>query len=388
MTSSLDKLSQGFQHYCQTRLDFDRKKLIQRIIGDAPRMLIINTLCALLVTYILHTGHGLFENWVFSMCIGITAYTLVSVSKYLVWGAGNPNTLVYYLMCLILGPVAFFIGSVIAAMLFGYPWIAVLHFELQSAGTFITVTIFVSCISAWFFWNRIRMAELVAAAESEKAKAASIERQAMQAQLQLLQAQIEPHMLFNTLANLQGLIAIDPERAQHMLAQLITYLRATLSSSRAESTTLKQEFSLMQAYLELLTIRMGRRLSYQLDLPAEMDTIEIAPMLLQPLVENAIKHGLEPKLDGGHIHVTAYRDVNFLHLQVTDTGLGLPFDYDDHTTQPTTTGHHVGNANIRDRLLALYGSNASLELTAHQPQGTVAHLRIPTAAPTNEKCNG
>ena len=371
--------TQRLQQYCQNRFNVDHKKLLKTIIGDAPRMLIINTLCALMVTYLLHTGRGFFENWVFAMCIGCTAYTLISGSKYLVWGARNPHTLVYYLMCLTLGPVAFVIGSVIAAMMFGYPMIAVLHFELKSVGTFITITVFVSCISAWFFWNRIRMAELIAAAESEKAKTASTERQAMQAQLQLLQAQIEPHMLFNTLANLQGLIAIDPDRAQHMLSQLITYLRATLSSSRAECTTLQQEFSLMQAYLELLTIRMGRRLSYQLELPDELNAVEIAPMLLQPLVENAIKHGLEPKLDGGHIHVIAFQDNEFLHLKVIDTGLGLPFDYDDHATQPTSAGHHVGNANIRDRLLALYGQNASLALSPHRPQGTVAHLRIPVA---------
>ena len=198
----------------------------------------------------------------------------------------------------------------------------------------------------------------------------------MQAQLQMLQAQIEPHMLFNTLANLQGLIAIDPPRAQHMLAQLIVYLRNTLSSSRSEQTTLKQEFTLMQAYLELLAIRMGKRLQYTLDLPDDLQQTPIAPMLLQPLVENAIKHGLEPKMEGGSIHVVAERQGSQLHLKVIDTGLGLPFNYDD-SKNASSAANNIGNANIRERLQALYGPLASLSLQANQPEGAIAHLSIP-----------
>jgi len=211
---------------------------------------------------------------------------------------------------------------------------------------------------------------LQAQAEAEKARAASIEKQAMQAQLQLLQAQIEPHMLFNTLANLQGLISVDAPRAQHMLDQLILYLRATLSSSRAEKTTLSHEFSLMEAYLDLMSVRMGKRLSFTLQLPHALEDVLIPPMLLQPLIENAIKHGLEPKIDGGHIDVRATLEQGMLRLSIADTGLGLGVS--------PARGTQVGLANVRERLLALYGTSASLLLLANPSDGTIAQLDLPS----------
>ncbi|MBI1835070.1 MAG: histidine kinase [Burkholderiales bacterium] len=236
---------------------------------------------------------------------------------------------------------------------------------------------FISLISGLFFWNQAKIAELQAEQEREKARSAAVERQALQAQLQRLQAQIEPHMLFNTLANLQGLIAIDPARAQYMLEQLIHYLRASLSSSRLDRTTLKHEFDLMQAYLELLAIRMGKRLQYHCDLPEELEQQGIAPMLIQPLVENAIKHGVEPKMEGGSVHVSAEKKDATLHIKIIDTGLGLSEHHDQ--AQAHAQHSHVGNANIRERLLALYGSAASLQLSPNHPEGCIAHLQIPLA---------
>ena len=192
----------------------------------------------------------------------------------------------------------------------------------------------------------------------------------MQAQLQLLQAQIEPHMLFNTLANLQGLISFDPDRAQLLLDQLIQYLRATLSSSRAEATTLEQEFKLMQAYLGLMAVRMGARLAYTLDLPDDLRSARLPPMLLQPLVENAIQHGLEPKIEGGHITVRASVDDDQLTLTVVDDGLGL-----DHPGQ--TKGTQLGVTNIRERLQVMHGAAASLSLDANTTGGVTARLTLP-----------
>lgn len=353
---------------------------IRTVLSDMPRLMGINIACGFAVTYVLRTGGGLFENMVISMFIGFSAYTLIKGVKYLIWGDKEPHFIGFYLMCVLVAPLAFFSGLILASFLFNYPTSNIIHFRWNHISNFVIMTSIVSLVAAWSFWNRIKMSELVAAAAAEKAKNAAIEKQALQAQLQMLQAQIEPHMLFNTLANLQGLIAIDPDRAQHMLAQLIVYLRNTLSSSRAEQTSLKQEFALMHAYLELLAIRMGKRLQYTLDLPDELQQTSIAPMLLQPLVENAIKHGLEPKMEGGSIHVVAEvlteKQTRHLHMKVIDTGLGLPFNYDDARVA-SADGQHVGNANIRDRLLALYGPGASLTLTANQPEGAIAHLIIP-----------
>ncbi|MBC3918208.1 histidine kinase [Undibacterium sp. CY18W] len=371
-----NKLLQQTQTYLQSRLKPEHYQSLVGIIGDMPRLLAINTTCGFAVTFVLRGGGTLFQNILFSMFIGFSAYSLIKLFKRLFWGAGTPNTIGFYLMCVMVAPLALLVGMFVAAVTFNYPLPDISKFRWSYMGGVVTLTCFVSLIAAWSFWNRSKMSELQASAEAEKAKNAAIEKQAMQAQLQMLQAQIEPHMLFNTLANLQGLIAIDPPRAQHMLAQLIVYLRNTLSSSRAEQTTLKQEFTLMQAYLELLAIRMGKRLHYTLDLPDDLQHITIAPMLLQPLVENAIKHGLEPKMEGGSIHVVAEKLGTQLHLKIIDTGLGLPFNYDDNKNI-SSTDQHVGNANIRERLLALYGPQASLSLQANQPEGAIAHLTIP-----------
>jgi sensor histidine kinase YesM len=220
------------------------------------------------------------------------------------------------------------------------------------------------------FANQERLARIQAEAASERARAEAVTRQAMQAQLQLLQAQIEPHMLFNTLANLQGLIALDPDRASHMLDQLIRFLRATLSSSRVGTTTLAQEFDLLDAYLGLMAMRMGTRLRYELQLPNELRDTPVPPMLLQPLVENAIAHGLEPKVDGGTLAVTAARHGGLLELTVRDTGLGL------HAV-PHRPGTGVGLSNTRERLRGLYGERAALALEPANPTGAVARITLP-----------
>lgn len=350
---------------------------LRKTLLDYPRVALINTLVAIVLTYALEFNGSLFENWVFSMCVGSIAYLMINGGQYLIWRGRRPPTALFYLWSFSCAPLAFFAGVKLGAVLLNIPIQTGQIFRFTITNTSWIITAIVSTAASWYFWNRSKMTELLVAAETEKARSAAIERQAMQAQLQLLQAQIEPHMLFNTLANLQGLIALDQQKAQHMLAQLIVYLRATLSSSRAGQTTLKQEFTLMQAYLELLAIRMGKRLCFSLDLPDELQSQPIAPMLLQPLVENAIKHGIEPNVKGGHILVRASKDEHFLHVCVADDGLGLPYDFEDQAVAPSAEGHHVGNANIRDRLLAVYGPAARLSLTPNQPQGAVAHLYIP-----------
>ena len=147
--------------------------------------------------------------------------------------------------------------------------------------------------------------------------------QATEAQLKLLHTQLEPHMLFTTLANLHALIGSDPVRARDMLDRLAACLRATLSASRSSSHSLKAEFDGLQDYLELMAARMGPRLSYMLDLPAAMANLQMPPLLLQPLVENAIKHGRKPQVQGGSITVRASHDGSRLTLDVLDTGVGL-----------------------------------------------------------------
>jgi signal transduction histidine kinase len=344
---------------------------LRRFAIDAAITSVFNVVIAVVITYVMRIHESFLTNLVISMCIGMLAVTCIDGGRLLLWGDRRPPTIPFILLLIISIPAAQYSGNMIASQLLGLPPDYLASVRAKDATAIVVGTI-LACVSiTWFFWNRNKLAELKAEAEAGKARAAAIEKQAMQAQLQLLQAQIEPHMLFNTLANLQGLIAVDPTRAQHMLHQLILYLRATLSSSRAEKTMLADEFSLMEAYLGLMSVRMGPRLSYTVRLPDALRGMPVPPMLLQPLVENAIKHGLEPKVGGGHIEVQAAEEAGVLTLVVADTGLGVD------AARADKSGTHLGLANIRERLQALYGERASFLLIPNKPSGVIAQLTLP-----------
>ncbi len=353
--------------------------LIKELAVGFVRLTAINSLVSLLVTYVMHINFPLWINWVFSMCIGFSTATFARTARHLIWQRRKPHPLGFTAVCLAVAPLGVITGTLLGASLLRYDMDRAWFINWQYAKPLVILTIVVSAIATWFFWNRLKLLELQAAAEAEKAKTAAIEKQALQTQLQMLQAQIEPHMLFNTLANLQGLITLDPERAQHMLSQLIHFLRATLSNARAASTTLQAEFDLLAAYLELLNILMGLLLTYQIDLPASLSQQTIAPMLLQPLVENAIKHGLEPKVEGGEVRVSATLQAEYLELSVTDSGLGLSEDF--NSSRPAaTSGFQLGNQNLSARLVALYGDLATFSLKNQAEHGCCATIRIPLAA--------
>ncbi len=223
-------------------------------------------------------------------------------------------------------------------------------------------------------------------AQMLRQRAEQSQRLHAQAQLQRLQAQLEPHMLFNTLANLHALIDTQPAAAQDMLAHLIDYLRATLSASRAGSVTLREEMAHAQDYLALMQVRMGRRLQVQMDIAPELNEVPLPPMLVQPLIENAIKHGLDPLPEGGTLRIRAFRDGEMLAIQVQDSGQGCPA-IDEPRPHP---GQGFGLKCIRERLLASYGEAGTLHLDSahhadtpdHRPYGTTATLSLPLRPPT------
>lgn len=204
---------------------------------------------------------------------------------------------------------------------------------------------------------------------SLKARQHQAEKNAAEAQLRLLQGQIEPHFLFNTLANVISLIDQDPARAKQMLESFTDYLRSSLTSLRHDQATLGSELALAHAYLCLLKVRMDDRLQFDINNDPALHGAKLPPLLLQPLVENAIHHGLEPKLEGGRVQVRASVDGDTLVLQVSDDGMGL-------AAPARRRGAGMALNNLRERLLAQYGSRASLTLTAAAP-GTVATLRLP-----------
>jgi sensor histidine kinase YesM len=197
-----------------------------------------------------------------------------------------------------------------------------------------------------------------------------LEKNVLESRLQLLQAQVEPHFLFNTLANVQHLVETDPNRASHVLESLIQYLRAALPQMREGATTLGREIDMARAFLEIHRVRMGSRLDFGIEVPAALESRAFPPMMLISLVENAIKHGVDPCCECGTITIRAAEEGDRLRVSVADTGEGVK----------PTQGTGVGLTNIRERLKALYGSSARLVLEENAPHGVVASIEVPIAA--------
>jgi sensor histidine kinase YesM len=221
-------------------------------------------------------------------------------------------------------------------------------------------------LSVIFFW-RERAAVAATALARERERFERIERETVSANLRALQAQIEPHFLFNTLANVTSLIDPDPAKARRMLESFIRFLRSSLGATRGPSTTLADEGELMAAYLDVLQIRMGGRLRYEIDIAPDLHAFALPPMLLQPVVENSIRHGLEPKIEGGVVSVRARREGEAVVIDVADSGVGFA----------AATRGGVGLTNLRDRLRLLYGERASLAIGESQGGGASVTLRLP-----------
>ena len=227
-----------------------------------------------------------------------------------------------------------------------------------------------------FTYKGQKQAEVKAAQATETAEAESLKRQVVEARMAAMQAQVEPHFLFNTLASIDHLIETDPARASVMQKNLIALLRASMPTMREASGNgaggardLGRELAVIRPYLEILKVRMEERLSTQIAVTDGLLSAEFPPMMIQTLVENAIKHGLEPKPEGGHLRVAAEIVHGKLQVTVADTGLGFG--------KAATAGTGVGLANIRERLQMLYGPRASLTVTENQPSGTVVTVTVP-----------
>ena len=193
-------------------------------------------------------------------------------------------------------------------------------------------------------------------------------RDAVAMRVQALAAQAEPHFLFNTLANLRRQYMVDAAAGDRMLGHLLTYLEASLPQMRANHGTLAHELRLIEAYLAVQQVRMGPRLTVALDVPPRLAQAEVPPLVLLTLVENAIKHGLDPQPQGGSVEVRASAQDDMLTLTVADTGRGVG-------QQDMGTGS--GLANIRERLRLAHGDRSHLALRLNQPHGLVAELRLP-----------
>ena len=354
----------------------------------APRMLrgwrwllasaLLNTLIALALT-LTTASHGLGLlgfgiNWLYSQCIGLAIWGLIDLGR-LALTPDEPRQWRRLFAIVPAGVVLGYLGGTLAGdTLLGKPGQGLAVLQSGQGPGLLLMSLVVGAVCAYYFMSQARLASVREEAARASARAEAAQRQAAESQLKLLQTQLEPHMLFNTLANLRVLVGLDPARAQTMLDHLIAYLRATLSASRATLHPLQDEFDRLADYLALMAVRMGPRLAFSLDLPDELRAVPVPPLLLQPLVENSIRHGLEPKLAGGSISVQARQAGGHLFLAVTDTGVGC-----DKATPPASGpgAGGFGLAQVRERLHTCYGDQSAIEIVAIPSGGTKVSVRFP-----------
>jgi hypothetical protein len=273
---------------------------------------------------------------------------------------------------LLVFPLGYLLGDKIGPLFGGDDFIAewVRHHAFwQAVGSG-----YLSAAAGYAFVDRFfRAAYYRGALETERRRIAEIERAQAVSELALLQAQIEPHFLFNTLSHVLSTVEHEPTVAKGMLEHLTSYLRATLQRSRKSQHCLGEEQDLVAALLAIAAMRLGPRLRYQICIDPSLRDLALPPLLLQPLVENAIRHGVEPAVSGGEIRVDAERVGEDLMLRVTDTGKGL--------AEGAPEG--VGLSNVRARLAGLYGDRGRLSLFSNAALGVIAELRLPVQRETS-----
>ena len=324
--------------------------------------------CCVIAVALWVSGRGALDvQLVYSLAIGLISFAVIDCGWWLVargegkfWTQGSQG-----IVLVALGTsLGFVFGTLIGDAYTGYSTWELWSLAPSKFVSIIVISLIATIVVAYFFFSR-------GTAKALEAQIALAQRDAAEARLKLLATQLEPHMLFNTLANLRVLITIDPPRAIAMLDRLNSYLRVTLSGSRALAHPLSAEFDRLADYLELMSVRMGERLRYTLDLPDELRSVPVPPLLLQPLVENSIRHGLEPQVEGGEITVRARLQDGRLVIEVLDTGVGLSVN-----VMPDQDGG-FGVAQVRERLVTVHGDRAQLALARRVDRGTCATLSFP-----------
>ncbi len=331
------------------------------------RVLLVTILCvwaaAAIVWFFANTYLDLLVS---ALCVGYTSMVLFTAATNI-----RRHRLPQWVIQVASIVVGSFLGTMLAGIVKGRPLATM--FTERYYGVLITMGLGIGfgCMALWIYNFRERESRHAAELARAQAERAQLEKNVLQAQLALMQAQVEPHFLFNTLANVQHLVETDPASASRMLESLIQYLRAALPRMREDATTIGREADMAKAFLDIHRMRMGSRLDYVLEVPEELRCRPFPPMMLISLVENAIKHGVDPCCEAGSVTIRASEQGGKLRFSVADTGQGIA----------PRKGTGVGLANIRERLKALYGTGARLVIEENSPHGVVATIEIDADVP-------
>ena len=306
----------------------------------------------------------------FSQIIGFSIYS--SVKLMLSTRLCDYNPLIPYSLGITIGSCVGVGGSYIVLNLLLQTNLAE-HLQVSRSPESIMPSIFTGLFFGsaigYFFYSKYKLLETGRELAEQQRERSELERAASVSQLKVLQAQIEPHFLHNILANVISLIDSDPKLARQMLQRLAELLRVALKRTRTERISLREELEFVESYLQIQQIRLGARLHYRIDAEPQALVAALPPLAIQPLVENSLRHGIEPSQSGGQVIVKASVANDKLHISVSDDGVGLD--------QDSIGGSGVSLNNLRGRLASLYGAAASLHLSARQPSGVLAQVQLP-----------
>ncbi len=267
----------------------------------------------------------------------------------------------------ILGIGMVFTRDLFEAFITGYNAITINDDFFLTRGVLIGIGVGIYLL--WFLYLEEKLCIYEATIQEEKIRKLSIGKKLLDSRLKLLKAQIEPHFLFNTLTSIVSLDDTDPEKAREMQINFMQYLDEAFNKMRPGKTTVGEEEKLIRSYLDIFKIRMEMRLEYDIRVAESIRRISFPSMLIQPVVENAIKHGLEPKVSGGRIDIFAEIQGNKLVWKITDTGIGIS----------EMEGLGIGLGNVIDRLDSLFGPAAELRIEENNPYGTIVTIEVPYA---------
>ena len=332
----------------------------------------LNTLFCLLIG-VLVIRQGLAPNYTQAVIVSLSIGWSIQLT-FVVFDRIFPQQTTGYLLGLVQSIIGLLLGMCLGGALISGDMLVLFSDPSEE----LLFSLIFAIIGGSFFVTLFRLSEQNQKLLEFEANQLTQEAKLLETKIQLLQSQIEPHFLFNTLSNITSLIAVDPLLAEKSLINFTELLRVKFDRSKGKSSSLADELWLIKIYLELHGMRLGERLSYQivtdqLETHHDLEQVTVPSLLIQPLVENAIKHGIEPSISGGSIRISFDAEDDNIVVTVVDTGVGI-----DPNRQPeTSSGAGVGIGNIRQRLASIYGGRGGLDIRENQDAGVTAILTIP-----------